>query len=111
MTLAAVIFFIAAVCKTGDAENPSKCERTRDKQAYDVGYSKGKNIVEQAWKSIKQDCKKSQRREAFNLKIEKILSSMKLHDNATSYVKCHYYGYKAGAIEKLKSIEKICSKE
>jgi hypothetical protein len=88
---------------------PRMCQDSKNLPAYDLGYLKGKNIIDSAWNGIDQDCSELLGCDGFKKTVVSAVNSLFLMPGASEFVVCHYQGYIRGAIERLKEIEYLCA--
>jgi len=106
-------FVVAVLCITGLLESaiaapPPACQDYRTLRAYDLGYLKGGNIIQQAFSGIDSECMAVVEDTYFKDTVISVLQNLGLPEGASSFVICHYAGYIEGASAALQEIEDYC---
>lgn len=106
-------FIVAALCMTGLLESaiaapPVGCQDMRGERAYYLGFLKAENLVEQAFNGIDRDCMQVVEDTYFKDTVINIFKDIGLYPNASSFITCHFVGYKEGVASKLQEIQDEC---
>lgn len=106
-------FIVAALCMTGLLESaiaapPPGCQDMRGERAYYLGFIKAENLIEQAFNGIGRDCMQVVEDTYFKDTVIDIFQNIGLYPNASSFVTCHFVGYKEGIASKLQEIQDEC---
>jgi hypothetical protein len=106
--LVGVIGMMAIFSHTALAQDvPGSCQAdTRSQSQYRTGEKFGKLVVDQAWKTINQDCGQL---ENFTSILENTFNSLILPPNASLAVQCRHAGIVNGGIAALDDLWPVCT--
>jgi hypothetical protein len=104
------IFSIVAFVQVAAAQDeiPAICEESPGSLVYDLGKTKGENIVDMAWNRIDHNCDEILDEDDFNELILGIVAGLELPDDASDYVICHYWGFITGIADYLEDLNEFC---